>query len=414
MNAGNKLRMAELLAVFLLAGCLTRMPANAKIKLKEIAHLDISENVNKNININKNTNNDTSTSKDINTNNLKDAYLIKSENNDLAIVSTKAEAQKALEAAKQYFINKYKLIKDKDYNIGFSEKIDIVKTKAEQNKIISSESAENVLQSKGNCNYKYKILNGENLWNICNREHIDIEKVLKMNPKAEKNTKPGDFVILYKYAYKLGLKWNEKNERDEKIAYSVESQKTNKLLQGKIKVQTEGQYGLRHIVEEITKVDGVDVNKQVTENKVVKNPVSEKQLLGTSLTMPTFALGMFSRPVLGKLSSKFGPRWGKFHYGVDLAADIGTNIRAVDGGIVICAGWVKGYGNFIEIDHENSYISGYGHCSKLFVKEGQRVYAGEKIGEVGNTGRSTGPHLHFEIRKNGTPINPWPFISKYY
>jgi murein DD-endopeptidase MepM/ murein hydrolase activator NlpD len=99
-----------------------------------------------------------------------------------------------------------------------------------------------------------------------------------------------------------------------------------------------------------------------------------------------------------------------FHEGVDFMADPGTPIHAAGGGIVVYADTYAGYGNMIEIDHGNGLISRYAHASKVLAKVGDVVMKGQKIGEVGNTGRSTGPHLHFEVRHRGAPQNPEHYL----
>ncbi|MGL4773302.1 MAG: M23 family metallopeptidase [Clostridium sp.] len=117
-------------------------------------------------------------------------------------------------------------------------------------------------------------------------------------------------------------------------------------------------------------------------------------------------------PVAGALSSGFGPRWGKEHKGIDIAASTGEIVKAFMPGVVTFSGFDNGgYGNLVIIDHGNGIQSYYGHNSKLLVKEGQQVSQGTNISEVGSTGRSTGPHLHFEIRKNGEPVNPLDFFK---
>ncbi|GAB1689399.1 M23 family metallopeptidase [Krasilnikovia sp. M28-CT-15] len=98
-------------------------------------------------------------------------------------------------------------------------------------------------------------------------------------------------------------------------------------------------------------------------------------------------------------TSCFGERWGRMHEGVDLAAPDGTPIRAAGAGVVVAAGPAEGYGNAVLIDHGNGYLTHYGHMSKITAKVGQRVQAGEQIGNEGSTGHSTGPHLHFEVHK---------------
>lgn len=99
-----------------------------------------------------------------------------------------------------------------------------------------------------------------------------------------------------------------------------------------------------------------------------------------------------------------------FHEGVDFMADPGTAIHAAGGGIVVYADTYAGYGNMIEIDHGNGLISRYAHASKVLAKVGDVVMKGQKIGEVGNTGRSTGSHLHFEVRHRGAPQNPEHYL----
>ncbi|RDW14654.1 M23 family metallopeptidase [Paracoccus thiocyanatus] len=112
-----------------------------------------------------------------------------------------------------------------------------------------------------------------------------------------------------------------------------------------------------------------------------------------------------------RYSSTFGRRWGRMHEGIDLAAPVGTAIHATGDGVVTFAGWQRGYGNLIKIKHELGTETRYGHLSKIRVKVGQKVSRGSRIGDMGNTGRSTGPHLHYEVRVNGRAVDPMSFIK---
>lgn len=122
--------------------------------------------------------------------------------------------------------------------------------------------------------------------------------------------------------------------------------------------------------------------------------------------------GKYMYPVQGVLTSDFGYRIhpitgaGRFHSGLDLAVDEGTPIKAADNGTVIYANWYGGYGNCVIIEHGGGFSTLYGHCSKLLVNEGARVRQGQTVALVGSTGMSTGPHCHFEVRKDGTPVDP--------
>lgn len=112
-----------------------------------------------------------------------------------------------------------------------------------------------------------------------------------------------------------------------------------------------------------------------------------------------------------RFTSGFGPRWGRMHNGTDFAAGHGTPIYSTADGVVIKAGWHSGFGRMIKIRHEFGIETWYAHLSRLRISEGQRVSKGQRIGDMGNTGRSTGTHLHYEVRVNGRPVNPMNFIK---
>ena len=127
--------------------------------------------------------------------------------------------------------------------------------------------------------------------------------------------------------------------------------------------------------------------------------------------MPT---GTFKWPVSGTISSYFGYRniFGStsYHGGLDIATSYGNAIKASDGGTVTFSGWQGTYGYLVIIDHGNGVKTYYGHNSKLLVSAGDKVYQGQTIARAGSTGRSTGTHCHFEIRINGTRVNPLSYL----
>ncbi|SDI27643.1 M23 family metallopeptidase [Aliiruegeria lutimaris] len=112
-----------------------------------------------------------------------------------------------------------------------------------------------------------------------------------------------------------------------------------------------------------------------------------------------------------RFTSPYGPRWGRMHNGTDFASGHGTPIYSTADGVVIKAGWHSGFGRMVKIRHEFGIETWYGHMSRLRVSEGQRVSKGQRIGDMGNTGRSTGTHLHYEVHVNGKPVNPMNFIK---
>jgi murein DD-endopeptidase MepM/ murein hydrolase activator NlpD len=118
----------------------------------------------------------------------------------------------------------------------------------------------------------------------------------------------------------------------------------------------------------------------------------------------------FVWPVHGVLTSGFGWRWGRMHEGIDLAVGNGTSVVASASGTVIVAGWMGGYGNLVVIDHGNGIATAYGHNTSVTVGVGQSVAQGQLIAYSGNTGHSTGPHVHFEVRINGSPVDPLGYL----
>jgi murein DD-endopeptidase MepM/ murein hydrolase activator NlpD len=118
----------------------------------------------------------------------------------------------------------------------------------------------------------------------------------------------------------------------------------------------------------------------------------------------------FAWPLSGPITSPFGMRWGTLHPGIDIGVPTGTPIHAAGSGTVIWCGWMSGYGNLVMIDHHNGLATLYGHQSRIAATCGEQVTTGEVIGYVGCTGFCTGPHLHFEVRLNGTPVDPLGYL----
>ncbi len=183
--------------------------------------------------------------------------------------------------------------------------------------------------------------------------------------------------------------------------------------------------------EEEIKKDGIDESlknlildgkiQNSTRPRIVPNsPVTQIAAVSTTnLKSPTDSSIKinFQMPVNGRISSEFGNRFHpidkkiKFHGGIDIAVPVGTKVVAAADGIVKFAGWKGGYGNVVIIEHADGSETFYGHNSRLLVAEGQKVSGGEQISLSGSTGKSTGPHLHFEIRRNGQLVNPSKFLS---
>lgn len=151
----------------------------------------------------------------------------------------------------------------------------------------------------------------------------------------------------------------------------------------------------------------------VRDSESLGNLIRQRIAAASGIVLGTGQMGI---PTAGRITSRFGSRlhpvlgYRRFHAGVDFGASYGTGIVAADSGKVIFSGWYGGYGNSVIIDHGGGLTTLYAHASRLNVREGQAVTKGQSIAAVGSTGLSTGPHLHFEVRRNGSPVDPMGFL----
>ncbi len=195
------------------------------------------------------------------------------------------------------------------------------------------------------------------------------------------------------------------------VPYEVEYQESDDLYVGQEKVVEEGREGTVITVTEVRFENGVEVSRHVETEAVIEEPRDQLILTGTK-DYPVITSLM--NPVKGTLSSRFGIRWNRQHNGVDIAAPGGTPIYAAEEGVVTYSQYnFGGYGYMVKISHGNGVETRYAHCSRLLVEAGDTVEQGEPIALVGTTGRSTGNHLHFEIRINGQAIDPLPYLTAY-
>ncbi len=184
------------------------------------------------------------------------------------------------------------------------------------------------------------------------------------------------------------------------------------MYEDEVELAVQGVDGKARVTAKISRINGEEVDREILSQTEYIPPVNQVIVRGTKVRPKTDSTGLFVMPTTGRFSSGFGARWGRQHKGVDIAAPYGTDVVAADGGTVVYAQFNNhGYGNLVKINHGNGYETYYAHNSSLLVSVGDKVAQGQVIAKVGSTGNSTGNHCHFEIRKNGTAINPLPFIS---
>jgi murein DD-endopeptidase MepM/ murein hydrolase activator NlpD len=174
------------------------------------------------------------------------------------------------------------------------------------------------------------------------------------------------------------------------------------------------------VAGDVERLDEISAQEEAQLEQLLREQQAEverERAAGRAAIVTPPGAGGMQWPLSGPITSPFGYRLNpfgggntEFHPGIDIAVPVGTTVAAAAAGRVIIAGWVSGYGTYVAIDHGDGISTGYGHLSQIFVAVGQDVQRGQAIGASGNTGRSTGPHLIFEVRRNGSPVDPNPFL----
>lgn len=249
-------------------------------------------------------------------------------------------------------------------------------------------------------------------WSVIAEDHnMTSQDLLRMNPGYDiDRLQIGDVLVTSQQVPYLTVRATQMEYYVADIPYEIEYVDDNTMWEGDTRVITKGAYGTADTAARVT-YEGVDEVERVIESQtIITEPVTEVQARGT-LERPSWApTGSFRWPTSGSITSKYGYRnifgGSSFHGGIDIANSYGTDIVAADGGVVCYAGWMSGYGYLVQIDHQNGYVTYYGHNSSLLVSVGDKVFKGQHIAEMGSTGRSTGNHCHFEVRVNGERTNP--------
>lgn len=256
----------------------------------------------------------------------------------------------------------------------------------------------------------YTVAENDTIDTIAERFGVSAEDILSKNEIEELMV--GTTLKIYTSKPIIPIKTVTYINGNVDIPFGVEQIEDDTVYRGQTKIKTKGEVGSKYLHAYITEVDGVVTEENIIETQVISEPVTQIELVGTKEPPPSVGTGSFLMPTSGRLTSSYGRRWGRNHEGIDIGAKIGTPIYAADNGIIIESEYKSnGYGKIVKIDHQNGYISYYAHCSQLYANVGDVVAKGDLIAAVGNTGRSTGPHLHFEIRYNGTVQNPYNFIE---
>ena len=291
--------------------------------------------------------------------------------------------------------------------LSFAEAVTWEEGEVAADSIKTVEEAINVLLLGTDKVATYTVASGDTAWDIALEYGLTTDQLAKANPGVDIELLQigQQLTITYKEPYVHPQSVSQRVVY-EGIPFAEQRIEDDTLWPWESVVVTPGRSGTREKVIRERRQDGQIVSTEVLSSRVTAEPVTQVRRVGVK-QVPDLGSGSLILPVVGEISSYYGPRWGTWHNGIDIAVPHGTPVRAADSGMVVYRGWNGNYGNMIEIDHGGGkMVTWYAHLSGFNVSVGQQVNKGDIIGYVGSTGYSTGPHLHFEIRIDGDPVNP--------
>ncbi|MET1014866.1 MAG: M23 family metallopeptidase [Paenisporosarcina sp.] len=285
---------------------------------------------------------------------------------------------------------------------------------AKPEKVLSIEEAVKYLQ-KGSLEEKvYEVQAGDVFSKIAQKHDLSTSDLMKLNPGTSQDSvlQIGQELKVTALKPLVNIEVLREKKVSEVVKFQNEVEETDTMYKGDTKVKQEGSDGMKEMTYLIREQNGVRTGKSVKEENVKVKVKNQIVIKGTKV-IPSRGSGSFAWPAEGGyISSQMGHRWGSFHKGIDIARPNGFAIKSTDNGIVTFTGRDGTYGNKVVVDHQNGYQTVYAHLASISVDVGQTVPQGSKLGVMGSTGRSTGIHLHFEVLKNGSQVNPMSYLRK--
>ncbi|MGZ9814934.1 peptidoglycan DD-metalloendopeptidase family protein [Peribacillus simplex] len=362
-----------------------------------------------------------------------EAYEIDIDNQAVAYVASKDDAEDVLEKLTLLYVNeeeyaeyesgKKESEKDADslkepgsriLDIQFSLPVTFKETMVNPDEIKSVDKTLSMIEEGKEETTIYEAKEDEDLEAIATRHDMDLDQLLELNPGKDKNkgVKEGERLYVTQRNPYVNVMVEREVFKEERIPFEKKVKEDDELPKGELITEQIGNEGILAYTYNVSETNGKKISETIVNKEVTEKAKTEITRKGTKV-IPSQGSGTYSWPADGGyISSKQGQRWGKLHKGIDIARPTTRTITAADHGIIETAGNSGGYGNKITINHNNGYKTVYAHLDSIDVTAGQKVEKGMKIGMMGSTGHSTGVHLHFEIYKNGSLVNPLNYISQ--
>ncbi len=328
----------------------------------------------------------------------------------------------------ELLLNKYKLNflsianispTAKILKVEFRQDIQLIQTKVEVEELDTVEDIALEFIKNETEAVNYTVVSGDNLWDIGVANDINLAKIVEYNPwlteENEYMIHPDD-VLMFKPANPLyDVEVHLQNIATEPVPFETIKIQDDSLYTSQRVILKEGVAGEKKVVYDIKMENGYATSIEPIQETILVQPISAEVKVGTKRTLSYSGGGNYG-VTTGRLSSGYGYRTHPisgvrtFHNGIDIAASTGTGVYSYASGTVIAVSQDNTLGKYIAVDHGNGLVTRYLHLSKFNVSKGDKVSTGDRIGSVGNTGYSTGSHLHFEVLKNGSYQDPWNYI----
>lgn len=292
--------------------------------------------------------------------------------------------------------------------LDFLEKVEIAEAYIDADQLTSLGEAIDAVTKEKEKNQTYEVQAGDTLSVIANSRGYYVDEVLALNPGLTRDAmlQIGDEIIISVPEPELSISSTVQSTYEEDYFAETQYIDNDSWYTTERVVRQEPAAGHHEVTVLAAMKNQTEVGREMIAENVITEPVPEIIEKGTKIP-PTYI-----KPITGgMLTSTFKWRWGRMHKGVDWATPTGTSVRASCGGTVVSAGWSSGYGYCITLRHPDGRQTRYAHLSRILVSAGQHVDQNERIALSGNTGRSTGPHLHFEILINGAQVNPLKYLD---
>lgn len=340
-----------------------------------------------------------------------EAAVIMVDGQDIAALTQESTAQEVIDIVVQGYTTDRAGRAIEDFKL--QEVVEVVKKAVSAGALMTREQALNMLSTGYAQRRTHVVSRGDSLWSIGQANGMSVSDIKDCNPDLKSNLLMiGQKIAVEPLVPYIHVETKEKLTTFTYQPYKTEYVKDTSLYTWQSKTIKDGVRGKTEVVYDLTCVNGNEVDRTLISEKLVSEPITRVVAKGTKLPEAE-GTGAFIWPVDGggTISSYFGWTGTRYHHGLDIATPSGTSIFASDSGMVTVSTYSSTYGYYIVIDHGNGYSTCYAHNSKLLAKVGQKVAQGQIISKSGNTGNSTGPHLHFEIRKNGEKTNPLNYFK---